>query len=80
VPSHVDPARLIAHRRWTPPQLCTGEPPAQLDLRWADPAAKDANDRSGTLAIAEALGVALPGARIVGSLAELDPDRLLGAG
>ena len=72
VPARVDPARLIAHRRWTPPVLCTGEPPEQLDLRWANPAARDANDRSGTLAIAETLGVALVGARMVGSLAELD--------
>jgi hypothetical protein len=72
VPARVDPARLIAHRRWTPPVLRTGEPPERFDLRWSDPAARDANDRSGTLAIAETLGVALAGARVVGSLAELD--------
>jgi hypothetical protein len=71
VPAPVDPARLCAHPGWTPPALCTGDPPA-IDLAWADPAARDANDRSRTLAIAGALGVALPGARVVGSLAELD--------
>ncbi len=72
VPAPVDPARLVAHPGWTPPIVRTGEPPNAVDLRWADPAAKDANDRSRTLAIAGALGVALPGARVVGSLAELD--------
>jgi hypothetical protein len=72
VPARVDPARLVAHPRWTPPILRTGAPPRAIDLAWADPAARDANDRSRTLAIAQALGVALPGARVVGSLAELE--------
>jgi hypothetical protein len=72
VPARVDPARLIGHRRWVPPVLRTGEPPPDFDLRWADPNARDANDRAGTLAIAETLGVALRGARVIGSLAELD--------
>ncbi len=72
VPARVDPARLLAHRRWTPPVPRTGAPPARFDMRWADPSARDANDRSRTLAIARALGVALPGACVVGSLAELD--------
>jgi hypothetical protein len=72
VPAAADPARLVAHPRWTPPILRTGAPPGALDLAWADPAAQAANDRSRTLAIAQALGVALPGACLVGSLAELD--------
>lgn len=73
VPARVDPARLVAHPGWTPPILRTGEPPpGAIDLPWADPGAREANDRSRTLAIAQALGVALPGARVVGSLAELD--------
>jgi hypothetical protein len=72
VPAPVDPARLVAHPGWTPPIMRTGEPPGAVDLRWADPATRDANDRSRTLAIARALGVALPGACVVGSLAELD--------
>jgi len=73
MPAAVDPARLVAHPGWTPPRLRVSEPrPSVFDLRWADPAAKNANDRSRTLAIAQALGVALPGARVVGSLAELE--------
>jgi hypothetical protein len=73
VPAPIDPARLLAHSGWTPPQVrASGVPPAGFDLSWADPAARDANDRSRTLAIARTLGVALPGARLVGSLAELD--------
>jgi hypothetical protein len=76
VPAPVDPARLVRHPRWTPPivrtGLRTGLHTGALDLAWADPAAREANDRGRTLAIAQALGVALPGARLVGSLAELD--------
>jgi len=73
VPARVDPARLLAHPRWTPPILRTTEPPPRaFELAWADPAARSANDRSRTLAIAQALGVALPGACVVASLAELD--------
>jgi hypothetical protein len=77
-PAPVDATRLIAHSRWTPPTVRAGDPatarpdPVAFDLAWADPAAKDANDRSRTLAIANALGVALPGACVVGSLAALD--------
>jgi hypothetical protein len=77
VPARVDPARLVAAPGWTPPVPRTGDPPGNIDLAWADPTAREANDRSRTLAIAQALGVALPGARIVGSLSELD-DHLAG--
>lgn len=72
VPAPVDPRRLIAHPGWAPPVVCAGAPPGVLDLRWADPEARGANDRSRTLAIAQALGVALPGACVVASLADLD--------
>ena len=73
VPRPVDPGRLVAHPGWTPPITRVGEPTSSpFDLAWADPAAKDANDRSRTLAIAQALGVALAGAAVVASLAELD--------
>jgi len=72
VPAPVDPARLVAHPGWAPPIVRTGEPPRSFDLMWADPAAKDANDRSRALAIAQSLGVALPGACVVASLAELE--------
>jgi hypothetical protein len=48
-----------------------GTPP-RADLVWADPAAKHVNDRRFALAIAAELGIALPGARAIGSLDELD--------
>ncbi|HET7501367.1 MAG TPA: hypothetical protein VFK02_10205 [Kofleriaceae bacterium] len=72
VPAPIDPGRLVSHPGWTPPVVRAGDPPTALDAWWADPAARAANDRSGTLAIAQALGVALPGARLIGSLPELD--------
>lgn len=76
VPAEVDAARLIAHPRWAPPVVRWPVPsdplPGAFDLAWADPAAAAANDRSRALAIAGELGVALPGARVVASLAELD--------
>lgn len=74
-PAPIDAARLITHPRWTPPIVRVAAPnaaPPAYDLAWADPAARNANDRSRTLAIAEALGVALPGACVVASLAALD--------
>jgi hypothetical protein len=71
VPAAVDASRLLSHPGWTPPQLRTGQPPA-ADLMWADPAARAANDRAAALAIAQSLGVALPGACVIASLAELD--------
>ncbi|HMG55901.1 MAG TPA: hypothetical protein VK601_20515, partial [Kofleriaceae bacterium] len=81
VPAPIDPARLLGHPGWTPPIVRTAAPGVapgvELDLAWADPAAAAANDRSRTLAIAGELGVALPGARVVASLAELD-DHLAG--
>lgn len=69
-PAAVDPSRLLATRGWTPPRMHVGV--ATYDLAWADPDARDANDRATALAIAERLGVALPGARLVASLDELD--------
>ena len=71
VPAELDAGRLIGHPGWTPPTVRVGAPPA-ADLRWAEPGARDANDRARTLAIAEALGAALPGARVVASLDELE--------
>ena len=73
LPARIDPARLVAHPGWTPPQVrAPGDAPGPIDLAWADPAAMAANNRARALAIAGELGVALPGARIVASLAELD--------
>ena len=61
VPAAVDPARLGLLR----PHVRVGTPP-RADLAWADPGAKDANDRRRVLALA-----ALPGARVVATVAEL---------
>ncbi|HEY0194813.1 MAG TPA: hypothetical protein VGC42_27060 [Kofleriaceae bacterium] len=71
VPAEVDAGRLLAHPGWTPPVVRVGAPES-AELRWAQPGAREANDRARTLAMAEAIGVALPGARLVASLAELD--------
>lgn len=49
----------------------TGTPP-RWDLAWADPSAKAANDRRLALALDEQLGTALPGARAISSLGQLD--------
>ena len=46
--------------------------PERWDLAWAEPAAKPFNDRRLALALAEELGIALPGARVIESVAELD--------
>ena len=73
VPAAIDPARLLAHAGWPAPVVhVAGAAAPAVDLAWADPQARSANDRSATLAIAEALGVALPAARVIHSLAELD--------
>lgn len=70
-PAAVDPARLRALPGVAMPNMRVGTPP-RADLAWADPGARDANSRRAMLAIAEQLGVALPGARAISSLAELD--------
>lgn len=46
--------------------------PERWDLAWADPDAKDVNDRRHVLALRDELGLALPGAHVVASLAELE--------
>jgi hypothetical protein len=67
-PAAVDPRRLqLPHT----PILRVGTP-KRWDLAWADPGARGVNDRRFALAIAERLGCALPGARAIASLAELD--------
>jgi hypothetical protein len=68
-PEPVDPARL----RVFTPRMRVGTPP-HADLTWADPSACDANDRRTGLAIAQQLGCALPGARVITQLADLDTD------
>lgn len=67
-PAAADPARLRLPREVT---VRVGAP-RRADLAWADPAARAVNDRRFALALAGELGIALPGARALGSLAELD--------
>jgi hypothetical protein len=52
--------------------------PSSWDIAWADPTAERANDRRLALALAVELGIGLPGARVIESLAQLDD--LLAAG
>ena len=67
-PAPIDPARLVG----IPVRaLHVGTPP-RADLAWAAADARAANDRRFALAVATRLGVALPGARVVTSIAELD--------
>ncbi|HUJ60100.1 MAG TPA: hypothetical protein VLX92_16455 [Kofleriaceae bacterium] len=66
-PAAIDPARLGALAM----RLRAGTPP-RPELAWADPTARAVNDRRFALALAGELGVALPGARGVATLAELD--------
>ena len=69
-PAVVDPARLIG----VTATMRVGTPP-RWDLAWADPDAKHANDRRANLAIAQAAGFALPGARVIASVDEIDRER-----
>lgn len=66
----VDSERLLPSPGWRPPKVCVGTPP-HIDLRWADPEAKAANDRRFALHLATSFGCALPGARVIHSLDDL---------
>lgn len=66
------PAAVVAERLRIPNVTMRVGTPPRWDLAWADPAAKAANDRRLALALNERFGSALPGARAVTSLAELD--------
>src|SRR5688500_20333515 len=46
--------------------------PSTWDLAWADPDAKASNDRRVAAALATELGIALPSARVVTTIGELD--------
>src|SRR6185295_17180034 len=70
-PAAVDPARLRSPPPWTAPAMRVGAPP-RADARWADPAARAANDRRLALAVAAAHGAALPGQRTIASADEID--------
>lgn len=66
-PAPVDAARIALPNV----TMHTGTP-KRWDLAWADPDAKAANDRRVAAALAHELQIALPSARVIGSLAELD--------
>jgi hypothetical protein len=66
-PGPVDPSRV----RFTTLTTKVGVP-AHWDVAWADPRADRANDRRTALTLAEHLGYALPGTRVISTLAELD--------
>jgi len=63
--------RLPALPNWTPPSVRAGAP-RDANLVWADPAAKAVNDRRFALELATSLGCALPGARVITTIDELD--------
>jgi hypothetical protein len=66
-PGTVDARRL----RFATAVVRSGVPP-RWDVAWADPRAEEPNDRRRSLALASELGIALPGARVIHSLEELD--------
>lgn len=67
-PAAVDATRVLVEPR---PALRVGVPP-RCDLAWADPQAKPVNDRRFALALARAHGVALPGAKVIAHVDEID--------
>jgi hypothetical protein len=66
-PAAVDPERV----RFARVDMRVGVPP-EWDVAWANPTAERANDRRTALSLAEELGVAIPGSRVIASLDELD--------
>ncbi len=70
-PAAVDPARLLSPPPWKAPAMRVGAPP-RAEARWADPAARAANDRRLALAVAAAHGAALPGQRTIASADEIE--------
>jgi len=69
-PAPIDPTRLVTTERWTPPTMKVGKP-RYAQLAWASPDARAVNDRAFALSIATSEGAALPGARIIDSVAAL---------
>lgn len=85
-PAAVEPERLSRFGDWQPPTMRVGMPqptdlpaPRGFGLLWADPGAKAVNDRRFALRLASALGTALPGARVIHSIAQLE-DHLAAGG
>src|SRR5262245_47369205 len=73
LPAAVEPACLPADDFPHPRFVSGARPPAEVRLAWADDGdvARRVNDRRFAAALATALGVALPGARIVTTVDEL---------
>jgi hypothetical protein len=71
-PTVVNRGFLVAQAGWQPPMMFEGTPDDAPDLVWADPRARDVNDRRFALDVQRELGVALPTAAIVESIAQLD--------
>lgn len=67
----VDPERLLHFEGWQPPIMRVGTPP-HIDLAWADAGAKAVNDRRFALQVAQSWSGALPGARVIHSVTELE--------
>lgn len=63
--------QLAPSPHWQVPVLAIGTPPT-VDLQWAALTARPFADRRFALALAQGLGVALPGARELGSVGELE--------
>ena len=66
------PAAVNAARIAIPDVTMRVGTPDRWDLAWADPGAKDVNDRRHVLALRDELGLALAGACVVTSLAALE--------
>jgi hypothetical protein len=69
VPAAIDGTRIVGTPR--PSAMRVGVPP-RSDLAWADPHAKPVNDRRLALELARDLGVALPGAKVIASVDDID--------
>lgn len=70
-PAEVDAGRLVTVPGLAVPMMVRGTP-SRADLAWADPEAKAANDRRLALSIAEQHGCALPGAKVIHAVDDID--------
>jgi hypothetical protein len=66
----LDDSYVTAGPDFTLPTFAHGTAPA-FDLRWADPTARAVNDRRFAWELVQELGFALPGMRVITSIAEL---------
>lgn len=71
LPAAIDAARLQPAPAWVVPTVRVGVP-SRADLRWADPSARAANDRRLALRVATEQRFALPGAKVIERVADID--------